>query len=203
MQRYIQCKWNLPWDISRCIKPRLNISSFDTIVVVCRRFHIFGFLGRCWISKHICSRGFIDFIIFGFHATTKSWHAHQKIRFDELMWTKWISEICMDRFIELSVKLFQNLRLWRVFVLLSYYYYYNIVMSQESLHRSPPVTTVTGMDLDTASYVYISHLPYRGSLHLATTSNIHVCVSPILGAKGRIVKRIRSPCRPKLFLARF
>ena len=55
---------------------------------------------------------------FNFYATTKSWHAHQTIRLDELIWTKRISEIFMEKIIELSIKPFQNPLLWHLFVLL-------------------------------------------------------------------------------------
>jgi len=107
--KYTQCKYNRPWDISRCIKPCLNISNFDIIAIVCCRFYIVGLLGWCWISKHICSRGFIEFIILDSYATAKSWLAHQKVRLDELVWKGWVSEIFMETFVELSIKPFENI----------------------------------------------------------------------------------------------
>ena len=93
----------------RCIKPCLNISSVDTILAFCCRFDILECFGWCWISKHICSRGFFEFINFNFYATTKSWHAHQKVRLDELVWKKCVPDIFMETFIELSIKPFEHL----------------------------------------------------------------------------------------------
>ena len=80
-----------------------------------------------------------DFNNFKLYATTNSWHAHQKILLDELIWTKWLSDIFMDRFIELSTKPFQNIFLWHLFCLLNYYYYYNIVT--EIISSPPPGDT--------------------------------------------------------------
>ena len=118
---------NRPRDISRCIKSHLNISSFDIIVVSCCTFDMFlffGFFRWCWNSKHICSSGFFEFINFNFYATTKSWQAHQKIRLDELAWKKWVSNVFMETFIELSRKPFQNLLLWRLLVFAEFWLKY-------------------------------------------------------------------------------
>ena len=112
-QNDMQCKSAFTWVISKCIKSCLNISSFDTTVVSCCRFDIFGFFGWCWTSRHMCSRGFYEFINFSFYATTKSRHAHQKIRLDKFVWKKWVSEIFMDTFIALSITPFENLLLWQ------------------------------------------------------------------------------------------
>ena len=79
---------------------------------------LFVIFGRCCNSKHICSSGFFEFINFNFYATTKSWQAHQKVRLDELVWKEWVSEICMDTFIKLPIRPFQNPLLWHLFVLL-------------------------------------------------------------------------------------
>ena len=55
---------------------------------------------------------FINFIKSRFYAITKSWHAHQKIRLDELIWTKWVYLFLITTLIELSTKPFQNLLFW-------------------------------------------------------------------------------------------
>ena len=64
----------------------------------------------------MCSRWLFEFINFSFHATTKSWIAHQKVRLDELAWKKWVSDVFMETVIELSRKPFRNLLLWCLLV---------------------------------------------------------------------------------------
>ena len=145
MQNYIQCKSKLLWGISGCIKPCLHISSFDTIVFFCCRFYIFGFLGWCWISKYICSRGLLEFIIFGLYAATKSWHAHHKVRLDEFVWKKWVSELLMETFIEVSRKPFENLVLWPLLIFAGILWQYVALLL--AIKNSPPPPDCVGQAL--------------------------------------------------------
>ena len=85
----------------------------------CCRIDLLRFVvGWCWNSKHIWSRGGLKPNNINFYATTKSWHAHQKIRLGESIWKEWVPEIFMEQLIELSTKPFQNPLLWHLFVLL-------------------------------------------------------------------------------------
>ena len=80
-------------------------------------FRVCCFLWDLWTSgmllKHD-SRGFVNFIKSHFYAITKSWHAHQKIRLDELIWKKWVKFICLRKIIELSTRPFENLLFWNL-----------------------------------------------------------------------------------------
>ena len=59
----------------------------------CCRFNTFWLFWRFWKSRYMYSRGLIGFINFSLYATTKSWHAHQKICLDELVWNKLVSDV--------------------------------------------------------------------------------------------------------------
>ena len=70
---------------------------------ICCFYEMFGFLGRC---QNIIQEGFIDFTKSHFYAITTSWHAHQEIRLDKLIWR--------TTFIELSTKPFETLLFWNL-----------------------------------------------------------------------------------------
>ena len=55
------------------------------------------------------SRGISQFL---FHEITKSWHTHQTIRLDELVWTEQVSARVMETFVEFSINMFENLVFW-------------------------------------------------------------------------------------------
>ena len=56
---------------------------FDLEIIAFMRF-----LDFLMLEHYIGTQGFINFIKSHFYAITRSWHAHQKIRLDELIWTK-------------------------------------------------------------------------------------------------------------------
>ena len=47
-----------------------------------------------------------------FHEITRSWHTHQTIRLDELVWTEQVSARVMETFVEFSINMFENLVFW-------------------------------------------------------------------------------------------
>ena len=49
---------------------------------------------------------------FLFHEITRSWHTHQTIRLDELVWTEQVSARVMETFVEFSINMFENLVFW-------------------------------------------------------------------------------------------
>ena len=109
------CTWDVYRNVSNYILTYHVSMPFSFVFAYCTFFTFC--LADVGIAS-ICSRGFSEPNNFNFHATTKSWHAHQKIRLDAFIWTKWVSEICMKQFIELSIKPFQNPLFWQLFVLL-------------------------------------------------------------------------------------
>ena len=62
-----------------------------------------------FIYASIRSRGLTQFL---FHEITKSWHTHQTIRLDELIWTEQVLARVMDTFVEFSINMFENLVFW-------------------------------------------------------------------------------------------
>ena len=85
--------------------------------MICRiylfsKMQLFFMIFWMLLEYYISMEGSINFIKSTFYATTKSWHAHQKIRLDELIWKKWVLFVFIRTFIELSTKPFENLLLW-------------------------------------------------------------------------------------------
>ena len=70
--------------------------------------------GIPWIllELYIGMQVFMNFIKSHFYVITRSWHAHQKIRIDELIWTKLVQFVFITKMIEQSTKPFENLLFW-------------------------------------------------------------------------------------------
>ena len=66
---------------------RYGVCPFSPEIIPFMKFSDFWIFGCCWnsISAH---KVFIKFTKPHFYAITRRWHAHHKIRLDELIWTK-------------------------------------------------------------------------------------------------------------------
>ena len=58
-----------------------------------------------FIMQALGSSGISQFLL---HEITRSWHAHQTICLDELVWTEQVSARVMETFVEFSINVFEN-----------------------------------------------------------------------------------------------